>query len=763
MKHWLIAAIILCAASWQADAAVVSPMVRTLQSDLMQKSAERSASERGQLADPAIRAESGEEVSYLPLIIKLHNGGGTLPERVVELYRRGPFVLAYVPLDLIEEVEKSGEVSRLEGRSASVPVMNIARTFTSYPEVESCKDLPKLFTGRGVVTGFTDIGFDPNHVNFRNSADGLPRVGRLVNFPLDPTGIVRLDSPEEVSRWTTDDPDNWHATHVAGIMAGSYEANSYQGIATGAEIVATTSPLYDALLLAGMEEVAGYAREHDMPAVINMSISGGAGPHDGTTLINQYLDLLGEEVTICISAGNDGMRRGYVYGTFLDDCSTGIWMNEYPSLLPSVAKGYLDVWSADDTPLRTAAIVIDRNSDQIVWRREFPVPTAQNPETFFTFATDVSYVNPEVLARGQGEIDRDFAKYLQGSISVSTEISPENGRFDALFAVNTTRAATVPDVDQHRYGIGVEIIGKQGDSFAAYASDYLYLHQVDALALFTNCTTNGTINDFVTGGGVLSVGAMCSRNSWPLLSGEVKEGEGDVGKYALFSSFWSDSPRGKLPDAVAPGQSLVSSISTPYLLEHPDDIPSMTAMAESAVNGDSGATMRPNYWSAEQGTSMSSPYLAGVCALMLEANPDLTPAQVRDIVISNVATPAIEPGAIRWGRGILDSYACIRRALELATVREVSQDRTAAINLERIAPGVVRITADSPVSAAVYAPDGRMLRPVKSTAGTSLAGQIPAGAADIYTFDVDLSGITLPVVLLRATAADGSRAFTLRP
>lgn len=42
----------------------------------------------------------------------------------------------------------------------------------------------------------------------------------------------------------------------------------------------------------------------------------------------------------------------------------------------------------------------------------------------------------------------------------------------------------------------------------------------------------------------------------------------------------------------------------------------------------------PNAIAAQQGTSMASPHVAGVVALMLDVNPDLTPAQVRAILLS---------------------------------------------------------------------------------------------------------------------------------
>ena len=71
------------------------------------------------------------------------------------------------------------------------------------------------------------------------------------------------------------------------------------------------------------------------------------------------------------------------------------------------------------------------------------------------------------------------------------------------------------------------------------------------------------------------------------------------------------------------------------------------------------------------GTSMASPYVAGVVALMLAANPQLTGAQVGGI-IRRCAQPL--PGAdFSWyddaGAGAIDAERCVEQAV-LMRVRE---------------------------------------------------------------------------------------------
>jgi subtilisin family serine protease len=80
-------------------------------------------------------------------------------------------------------------------------------------------------------------------------------------------------------------------------------------------------------------------------------------------------------------------------------------------------------------------------------------------------------------------------------------------------------------------------------------------------------------------------------------------------------------------------------------------------------------------WIAMSGTSMASPHVAGVAALMLSLNPDLTAAQMGGI-IRRTSQPL--PGAsYDWrndaGFGVIDAEACLREA---ARVRLPVEDLT---------------------------------------------------------------------------------------
>ena len=69
---------------------------------------------------------------------------------------------------------------------------------------------------------------------------------------------------------------------------------------------------------------------------------------------------------------------------------------------------------------------------------------------------------------------------------------------------------------------------------------------------------------------------------------------------------------------------------------------------------------------ALHGTSMSAPLVAGVVACMLEANPKLTPAEVKDI-LKDTARPLPQWDANAQGAGVLDASAAVAEASRRGT------------------------------------------------------------------------------------------------
>jgi serine protease AprX len=143
---------------------------------------------------------------------------------------------------------------------------------------------------------------------------------------------------------------------------------------------------------------------------------------------------------------------------------------------------------------------------------------------------------------------------------------------------------------------------------------------------------NGTLNPYAAAPWVVSVGATDEK-----------------GNLASFSSRGIFGSAIQNPSIVAPGVNVVS----------------LRALAtQTGTLGVASADLQrltlselPFYTTAS-GTSFSTPQVAGTIALMLEANPNLTPKQIKDI-LQRSATPLPLNYRHEVGAGILNSYAAV--------------------------------------------------------------------------------------------------------
>ncbi|MCX7871432.1 MAG: S8 family peptidase [bacterium] len=71
-----------------------------------------------------------------------------------------------------------------------------------------------------------------------------------------------------------------------------------------------------------------------------------------------------------------------------------------------------------------------------------------------------------------------------------------------------------------------------------------------------------------------------------------------------------------------------------------------------------------DYYTLLSGTSMATPIVAGVVALILQANPNLTPAQIKQI-IKETATPVKDASKYSVGAGLINPVEAVKKALEL--------------------------------------------------------------------------------------------------
>ncbi|MBN1579522.1 MAG: S8 family serine peptidase, partial [Anaerolineae bacterium] len=77
--------------------------------------------------------------------------------------------------------------------------------------------------------------------------------------------------------------------------------------------------------------------------------------------------------------------------------------------------------------------------------------------------------------------------------------------------------------------------------------------------------------------------------------------------------------------------------------------PGTDIVAARAANTSMGQPLG-NHYTAASGTSMATPHIAGLAALLLQANPDLTPAQVKTALMDTALNLGLDPNTQGAGR-----------------------------------------------------------------------------------------------------------------
>lgn len=379
--------------------------------------------------------------------------------------------VGYEPLSRRWEVivKYTGDISRLENDEIIVTelsneyaVINLPEAQLDYlaaqPEIEYIEKPKRLFFavnqgkaascinslqtaqynlfGQGVLMAVLDSGADYFHPDFRNP-DGTTRILNIWDQTLQgtpPEGYrigreftreqineaLGAASREEGYRLVPSRDLSGHGTQVLGIAAGNGAASDGQnrGVASQSEILVVKLgiPAQDSFprtteLMQAVDYAIKKGIEYQLPVVINLSFGTVYGGHDGTGLLETYLDDMANiwRTTIVVGTGNEGAAAGHTSGILENgkpvEAELGIAENEL-SINVQLWKAYEDQFRIEIIhpggyvagPLQErlgAQRFVVGNTELLVYYGE-PSPYSMAQEVYIDFLPTGTYIDSGV-------------------------------------------------------------------------------------------------------------------------------------------------------------------------------------------------------------------------------------------------------------------------------------------------------------------------------------------------------------------------------
>ena len=716
--HVLVAALLLPASVWADVGDKLSPYLRQL------------ANHRGKIAveapgPSALRVPTERDGRQLCAFVRSTEGDAVFARHGVRsLARWGDLHIALVPLSQLLPLAAEACVQRIEARPTGQVLTDSVALHVGALPAYAGTDLPQAYTGRGVVVGVEDVGFDLTHPNFYSADLSRYRVRRFWDMlSTDTVGSalpVGADYTDEEAilayAHSRDGLLLTHGTHTLGTAAGSGFDSPYRGMAYESDIVAVSNAVNDdyalidsldahkytsAMDALGFKYCLDYASSMGLPCVVNFS----EGSHQGFAGEDQLLyaaldSMVGPGRIIVASAGNNGLDINYIHkprgresaGAFVFGTSRQV-------AFQMEAEG--------DFTLRT--VVYNPQRDTILVRSEWPL-----------LSPDSLWSDTLTLADGC------YAITMAGYPSACHE-----GR--QAYEVLIEGPAKIGNVR-----LSVEAVGREAE-----------VEMFQWLGSFGASRTNPDLNDGDNSHSVLSPGSAPSVicvGATGYRTGFVNHEGGwytfDMGTNGQRSGYSSVGPtldgRTK-PDVMAPGTNVISSYSSYYLEHALEGQPTPSCVKAFPWRG------RTYLWAADSGTSMSSPVVAGAIALWLEACPTLTPQQAMDVLAHTCRhyDSGLDYPNNLYGHGEIDVYRGLLYLLGIEGIEGITAQQPQRISLTLHEGRVTLRFAEGdrkPDSLRLYDSGGRLVETLGVPEGNEVEVPLPQVAPGVYVLQIDGHG-----------------------
>ena len=581
----------------------------------------------------------------------------------------GDIFIAEIPVTRLASLAQDSRVCRIEAERGNALQLDSMSFYTNSTGIHEAMQLPQAYMGNGVVVGLMDVGFDLTHPTFRSNDGSSLRIKRFWDqLSADTLGSRMYVGAEYVDEQSLLDYAHsrdglamFHGTHTLGIAAGNGAGTPYVGLAPESEICLVSNAvsgdedfvadedLYKyttATDVLGFKYLFDYAESVGKPCVVSFSEGAPQDFHGDNMLYYEALSrLVGPGRILVASAGNRGLNYDYMYkpvgkkwaGTFVtppDDCvaltvkaSQGITMH---TRFHRVGKDGFDSGSAHAV-----------SDDFGVC---FVVPVAD------VCASPDSLLSDTVVIKG--------VEYVQSMQAYRSCFNPSDVMVDVVLARSDGNGLC-----QSGCLTSFSVSGEDGEA-EVYRVHGGFGKNNEDITLDAAVSTHGILSPG-SAPSVICVGATAYRPEYTNVYGYVhKLSWGVSGERGSFSSVGPTFDGRSKPDVMAPGANVISAMSSYYMQENT----ATTLVSKHEFEG------RTYGWAVEGGTSMSTPAVAGIVALWLQANPQLSPDDVLG-VMSRTCRPCGNYGADTpnyCGMGAIDAYAGLLDVLGLTGVEGLS-------------------------------------------------------------------------------------------
>ena len=621
----------------------------------------------------------------------------------------GDLHIITVATDRLDTLAAEQTVSRIEARRANSLQMDSTAMHVNALPVYAGTALPQAFTGKGVVMGIMDIGFDLTHPNFYNPDLSQYRISRLWDMldksqtsarPKDacykrdarnlksqtsnlksqssnlksqiPVGQEYIGREALLAKGcSADGQQHSHGTHTLGIAAGSGYDSPYRGMAPESDIClvanATTNNAefidsldYDLFTSAmdalGFKYIFDHAQAEDKPCVISFSEGSQQYFDPEDVLLYAALDsMTGPGRIIVASAGNNGRKKTHLLKPQgQQSAGSFIHAGAEQCFFMLRASQHYHLRMATHPETSNLKSQTSNLKSQTIDSLVFCPSDIFNPQT--------SNLNPQISNLNGVPVYTDTLQLTDGPYAVMLAYYPSvyNER-DTICEV----LVTAP----HRVGnstapLSLELTdGGEGDVECFVVLGELIENDINP-QLCDGDNTHG-IGSPSSAPAVISVGATTYRKSFVNFRGETQYYcTGENGQRGDFSSIGPTLDGRIKPDVLAPGANVVSSYSSYYLEANPNASTTSSHIKLFDHNG------RTYLWASDAGTSMSAPVVGGAIALWLQAKPDLTPQEVINVLArtSTHNAPSLTYPNNLWGHGQIDVYRGLLDILGISSI-----------------------------------------------------------------------------------------------